>query len=83
MRDLTDVELRALHALKRGPMSAANLGNELWQRARGSSSCPFARPAGAILSRLRKLGLTELVPAKDRTDLHGLTSNGRARASAK
>ncbi len=87
---LTDVERRALEAIRNfgRPVSAANLGDMVWRRGPsdrrfGNCSCPFARPAGKVLKRLRELGLTELVPANDRTDLHGLTARGRALVEAR
>jgi hypothetical protein len=55
---LRPTDRRALVILKkRGRMTCARLGEELWGRAMGSSSCPFARPAGRVLHRLLSLGL--------------------------
>ena len=82
---LTDTERRVLEAIRDcgRPASAANIGDKVWRRGPGdrrygNCSCPFARPAGRVLKRLREMGLTELVSAEDRSDLHGLTKRGRA-----
>lgn len=81
---LTEIERRALECMREWgrPVSAANLGDNVWRRGPqdrryGNCSCPFARPAGKVLKRLRELGLTELVSAEGRSDLHGLTALGR------
>lgn len=59
---MTEIDARALAIIvKRGPISCANLGDELWNRRRsaGNCSCPYARPAGKVVKRLRELGLVE------------------------
>ena len=81
MRALTKAENLALDTLLRlrHPTSAANLGALMWGRSGfGNCSCPWARPAGAVLARLRKLPvpLVERVPAPGRTDLYALTDVG-------
>ena len=66
------VEATALLALiKWNGMTCALLGNELWHngRGRGNCSCPFARPAGAVVKRLRAMGFAEKyrIPGDPRT----------------
>jgi hypothetical protein len=57
-RTLTAVEERAVAILARGPTTCARLGDELWGRnAAGNCSCPWARPAGALLKRLVRAGV--------------------------
>jgi hypothetical protein len=70
---LSDVEQRAVDALASGPQTCANLGSALWgERPVGSNcSCPWARPAGAVLKRLLKRGIVCRVPDKHHT-LYGL-----------
>jgi hypothetical protein len=54
-----DLEGRALEYLrKHGPVSCASLGDVLWGKpGRGNCSCPWARPAGALLHRMLKRNL--------------------------
>jgi len=62
MTKLIPTEARALLALvKYVYMTCANLGDELWstKKIAGNCSCPYARPAGAIVKRLRARGLVE------------------------
>lgn len=63
MRALSQVEARALLAtVKYVWITCANLGAELWGKdfaVAGNCSCPFARPAGGVVKRLRALGLVE------------------------
>jgi len=87
---LTEIEARALACIRDfgRPVSAANLGDMVWRkgpqdRRYGNCSCPFARPAGKVLKRLREMGLTELVSTNDRSCLHGLTGRGRRLLEAK
>ena len=62
MRDLSAIEARALGVIVlHGEITCANLGDLLWHKGgRGNCSCPFARPAGLVIKRLRKLGLVDL-----------------------
>ena len=61
--ELTDAERRALEMVKlRGPVTCAQLGDCLWPDAKGSSTCPMARSAGAVLARLQKKGLVRNKP---------------------
>lgn len=65
---LSDVEQRAVAILARGPTTCARLGEELWGRnAAGNCSCPWARPAGALLKRLVECGVVHRVPDKHNT----------------
>jgi hypothetical protein len=56
--DLTEIDQKALRLLRR-PSSCANLGWLLWPgRPVGAiCSCPYARPAGKVVARLRARGL--------------------------
>ena len=56
---LSVIEQRALLVIvKSNGATCANLGAELWGRAgNGNCSCPWARPAGKVVKRLRELGL--------------------------
>lgn len=60
---LSQTDVKALEALKRGPMTCANLGSELWgaNRRGGNCSCPWARPAGKLLHRLERRGLVRRI----------------------
>lgn len=70
MIPLTEREIDALRSLmKYGPMTCANLGEEIWIGGRGGGyrplsiyrggTCPYARPAGRIVHRLERLGLAD------------------------
>ena len=77
---LSETEVRALKLLARhGPHTCANLGDVLWstRKSAGNCSCPYARPAGALLKRLRFLGLTEKAYDRDHF-LHRITEAGLA-----
>ena len=66
--DLTAIEQRAVDILARGPTTCARLGDALWGRRRsGNCSCPWARPAGALLKRLVKQGVVRRAPDKHAT----------------
>ena len=59
---LSRTETLALLVLVRhGPITCANLGATLWNKKRvaGNCSCPHARPAGAVIKRLRERGYAE------------------------
>lgn len=58
---LSEIEARALLAIvKYVAITCATLGGELWPGRRHSNcSCPFARPAGAVIKKLRARGLVE------------------------
>ena len=60
---LSDVEQRAIRILERaGQTTCARLGEALWGRTgRGNCSCPWARPAGALLKRLVERGVVRRV----------------------
>jgi hypothetical protein len=54
------IEQAALAYLRKyGPQTCANLGAALWgdRLVAGNCSCPWARPAGAVLHRLKARGL--------------------------
>lgn len=56
------IERRAIKILrKRGPMTASNLGAELWGTASRKPQA-YARPAGRLLKRLRDAGLVVRSP---------------------
>lgn len=59
--DLPSTQIRALAMVIRlGRTTCAILGDQLWHKGgRGNCSCPFARPAGAVIAKLRKRGLVE------------------------
>ncbi len=61
MTPLSESEARALLIIvKHGYVSCANLGNDLWHKGgRDNCSCPFARPAGAVIKKLRARGFVE------------------------
>ncbi len=58
---LSESEARALLALvKHVYMTCALLGEELWHRpGRANCSCPWARPAGAVVKKLCARGFVE------------------------
>lgn len=60
---LSLLDARALLVMfKHNRITCANLGSELWgspTRGSGNCSCPWARPAGVVIKRLRELGLVE------------------------
>ncbi|KKM57079.1 hypothetical protein LCGC14_1550960 [marine sediment metagenome] len=56
--ELTESEQEMLIQIyHNGPARCSELGELLWGRARGSSTNPFSRPAGAIIKRLRDKSL--------------------------
>jgi len=59
--DLSKSEARALLAVvKYVALTCANLGAELWgKRGRANCSCPWARPAGAVIKKLRARGFVD------------------------
>jgi len=61
MKRLTPSEARALLGIvKHVFITCANLGSVLWGRnVAGNCSCPWARPAGKVVKRLRTYGLVE------------------------
>ena len=64
--DLSDTEQEMLDLLTGEPQRCASLGTQLWHfgrglRAQGNSTCPWARPAGAVLHRLKAKGLAKHV----------------------
>jgi len=69
---LSLIEARVLLVVvKNNGITCANLGAELWgserHSGRGSNcSCPWARPAGKVMGRLRSKGLVELDNDPDR-----------------
>jgi len=81
-KDLTEADVRALRLLAtfKSLVRPGHFGDMLWPgRYRGSScSCPFARPAGRVLNRLKRAKLADRV-YRSRSD-HGweITSAGRA-----
>ncbi len=58
---LSESEAKALiYVIKYGSITCANLGQELWGKpGRGNCSCPWARPAGAVIKKLRARGFVE------------------------
>ena len=59
---LSEAEARALLVIvKNVCITCANLGDYLWntKRVAGNCSCPYARPAGAIVKKLRARGFVE------------------------
>lgn len=76
-------EERALKLLARGPMSCASLGDALWstRKSAGNCSCPYARPAGALIKRLRARGLVEHGYDVDHF-VYQLTASGRAHVAS-
>ena len=85
---LSESEARALLALvKHVYASCATLGEMLWGKpGRGNCSCPWARPAGAVVKRLRARGFVDrhrvqgdprtLYKATWRGEKHLLTDGG-------
>lgn len=62
MTALSKAEARALlFIVKHVYTTCANLGDELWGKRKiaGNCSCPFARPAGAVIKKLRERGFVE------------------------
>lgn len=61
MRHLSLVERKALETLADGPLSCTELGERLFSSACQSNPPrqAFARPAGKLLHRLQRLGLTD------------------------
>ncbi len=61
MTPLTESEARALLVIvKHVYISCANLGEELWHKpGRANCSCPWARPAGAVVKKLRARGFVD------------------------
>ena len=68
---LSPIEARALRAaVKYMAITCALLGYVLWGKpGRGNCSCPWARPAGGVIKRLRARGLIQRhrVPGDPRT----------------
>jgi len=60
--NLSPLDARALLIIvKRTGITCANLGAELWgRRAYVNCSCPWARPAGVVMKRLRLAALVEI-----------------------
>lgn len=78
MSNLTDPEIAMLRALVlMGPSKCSKLGDQLWPDSKGSNSCPMARPAGALLARMRKKGLTTWDVTVKQGFLHIITPTGR------
>ncbi|MBV8722465.1 MAG: winged helix-turn-helix transcriptional regulator [Candidatus Eremiobacteraeota bacterium] len=80
---MTPIEARALRLIiKHGPITCANLGDHLWpDKPRPSScSCPFARPAGAVVKRLKARGLVERDYSSRVLTLYVATRAGREEA---
>lgn len=80
---MTEIEKRALVILARGPTTCAVLGSELWANAHpgaGNCSCPFARPAGSLIKKLRARGLVErhYPDRRDPRTLYTVTEAGMA-----
>ena len=61
MTPLSQSEARALLLIvKYVSITCAWLGQELWGKpGRGNCSCPWARPAGVVIKRLRARGFVE------------------------
>lgn len=68
--DLSDIERKAIAFLASGRGRTCNeVGEHLWgeQGYHGSAcSCPFARPAGRLLHKLKRLGKATQIFGKDR-----------------
>ena len=68
---LSKSEALALFAVvKYGSITCASLGAELWGKpGRGNCSCPWARPAGVVIKKLRARGFVDRhrVPGDPRT----------------
>lgn len=80
---LTDIEARALVIIARSPTTCASLGDQLWHKGgRGNCSCPFARPAGVVVKRLKARGFVERELA-DVLTLYTATRAGRAALEAR
>lgn len=79
---LTITERRALDIIaRRGPISCANLGDELWgHRASSNCSCPYARPAGRVVKSLIRRELVMRSFETDRTTRYVVTLSGRRQA---
>lgn len=82
VKDLTQSDVRALRLLctMKALVRPGHFGDLLWPgRYRGSScSCPFARPAGKVLNRLRAAGCAVYVVRSRRDFGWEATSAGRA-----
>jgi len=65
---LSEVEARVLNAIAKmnDIATCASIGDWIWPPARGSSSCPYARAAGAVVARLVRKGFVERSVDKDR-----------------
>jgi hypothetical protein len=60
-KSLTESEAKALlYLVKRVYGTCAMLGEHLWHKpGRGNCSCPWARPAGGVIKRLRARGFVQ------------------------
>lgn len=72
MTPLTESEAKALlYLVKHVYATCAMLGEHLWHKpGRGNCSCPWARPAGGVIKRLRARGLVQRksnIPGDPRT----------------
>jgi hypothetical protein len=58
---LSLLDARAMLVIvKNNGIGCATLGDQLWGKpGRGNCSCPWARPAGVVMKRLRDKGLVE------------------------
>lgn len=58
VESVTSKEMKALEILAKQdrPVGPYFIGENIWGTARGSSSAPFARPAGKLLKRLQEKG---------------------------
>ena len=60
-REYTEAELKFMAVMaENGPSRCAWLGERMWgadSHGAVNCSCPFARPAGKMIKRLRQLGL--------------------------
>lgn len=65
---LSEIEARVLNAIAKlnDHATCASIGSLVWPSARGSSSCPHARPAGAVVARLQRKGYVRRASDDDR-----------------
>jgi hypothetical protein len=79
---LTTADVRALRLLAafKSLVRPGHFGDSLWPgRYRGSAcSCPFARPAGKVLNRLKTAGVAHYVYRSRREYGWEITRQGRA-----
>lgn len=76
MAELSKIETKVLAGLLREPRSCSTIGSELWGIDSSRPPQAYARPAGRILSRLKKEGLVEQVLERRRF-VYRLTAKGR------